>query len=179
VLWHSVNNKLQNHIKVWTCYIISMPSGGLVIIQSSNQSVTSALGWRKSTVNNGEKPSEDFISRSLWNSLTYRCWAKRSPNKHLFASLFNVSGRGKLQRSSLIRKTLEMETSEISVGLGNLHFGRSIEDLCKFREVWLQWRFRWWSAGIWLPADLREDEAIVINEPHQRGSAKSLVNIWN
>jgi hypothetical protein len=38
-------------MQVWTCYIISMPSGGLVIIQSSNQSVTSALGWRKSTVN--------------------------------------------------------------------------------------------------------------------------------
>jgi hypothetical protein len=35
----------------WTCYIINMPSGGLVTIQSSNQSVTSAFGWRKSIVN--------------------------------------------------------------------------------------------------------------------------------
>jgi hypothetical protein len=34
-----------------TCYIISMPRGGLVIIESSNQSVTSVLGWRKLTVN--------------------------------------------------------------------------------------------------------------------------------
>jgi hypothetical protein len=41
-------------MQVWTCYMINMPSGRLVIIQSSNQSVTSALGWWKSTVNRNE-----------------------------------------------------------------------------------------------------------------------------
>jgi hypothetical protein len=51
-------------MQVWTCYIISMPSGGLVIIQSSNQSVTSALGWRKSTVNT--RVGEEFIMVGGW-----------------------------------------------------------------------------------------------------------------
>jgi hypothetical protein len=36
---------------VWTCYIISMPSGGLVANHNRNQYITSTLGWRKFTVN--------------------------------------------------------------------------------------------------------------------------------
>jgi hypothetical protein len=39
------------HIQRWTCYIISMPSGGLVPKWSSNHNITSVLGWRKSTAN--------------------------------------------------------------------------------------------------------------------------------
>jgi hypothetical protein len=39
------------HIKWWTCYIISMPSGGLVPKWSSNHNITSVLGWQKSTAN--------------------------------------------------------------------------------------------------------------------------------
>jgi hypothetical membrane protein len=39
------------HMQMWTCYIISMPSGELVPNQSSNQNVTSDLGVLKSTAN--------------------------------------------------------------------------------------------------------------------------------
>jgi hypothetical protein len=38
-------------MQVWTCYIISMPSGGLVANHNRNQCITSTLGWRKFTVN--------------------------------------------------------------------------------------------------------------------------------
>jgi hypothetical protein len=37
-------------MQVWTCYIISMPSGGLVTNHNPNQCITSTLGWRKFTV---------------------------------------------------------------------------------------------------------------------------------
>jgi hypothetical protein len=39
------------HIQWWTCYIIGMPSGGLVPKRSSNHNITSVLGWRKLTAN--------------------------------------------------------------------------------------------------------------------------------
>jgi hypothetical protein len=35
----------------WTCYIISVPSGGLVTNHNRNQCITSTLGWRRFTVN--------------------------------------------------------------------------------------------------------------------------------
>jgi hypothetical protein len=38
-------------MQVWTSYIISMPSGGLVANHNRNQCITSTLGWRKFTVN--------------------------------------------------------------------------------------------------------------------------------
>jgi hypothetical protein len=38
-------------MQVWTCYIISMPSGRLVANHNRNQCITSTLGWRKFTVN--------------------------------------------------------------------------------------------------------------------------------
>jgi hypothetical protein len=38
-------------MQVWTCCIISMPSGGLVANHNRNQCITSTLGWRKFTVN--------------------------------------------------------------------------------------------------------------------------------
>jgi hypothetical protein len=41
----------QMHIRSWTCYIISVPSGELVANHNWNQCITSTLGWRKFTVN--------------------------------------------------------------------------------------------------------------------------------
>jgi hypothetical protein len=41
----------QIHIRSWTFYIISVPSGGLVANHNLNQCITSTLGWRKFTVN--------------------------------------------------------------------------------------------------------------------------------
>jgi hypothetical protein len=46
-----VNNKLKIDMQVWTCYIISMPSAGLVANNNWNQCITSTLGWRKFTIN--------------------------------------------------------------------------------------------------------------------------------
>jgi hypothetical protein len=41
----------QIHIRSWTCYIISVPSGRLVANHNRNQCITSTLGWRKFTIN--------------------------------------------------------------------------------------------------------------------------------
>jgi hypothetical protein len=41
----------QMHIRSWTCYIISVPSGGLVTNHNRNQCIRTTLGWRKFTVN--------------------------------------------------------------------------------------------------------------------------------
>jgi hypothetical protein len=41
----------QMHKWSWTCYIISVPSGGLVANHNRNQCISSTLGWRKFTVN--------------------------------------------------------------------------------------------------------------------------------
>jgi hypothetical protein len=41
----------QMHIRCWTCYIISVPSGGLVENHKRNQCIKITLGWRKFTVN--------------------------------------------------------------------------------------------------------------------------------
>jgi hypothetical protein len=48
-----------------------MPGGGLVIIKSSNQSVTSALGCWKSTVNSGE-PHSRLLHRNPRGKATHR-----------------------------------------------------------------------------------------------------------
>jgi hypothetical protein len=42
-------------MQVWTCYIITMPSGGLVANHNRSQCITSTLGWRKFTVNSASR----------------------------------------------------------------------------------------------------------------------------
>jgi hypothetical protein len=54
----------QMHIRSWTCYVISVPSGGLVVNHNRNQCITSTLGWRKFTINISPilKPCSSSIS---------------------------------------------------------------------------------------------------------------------
>jgi hypothetical protein len=47
----------QMHIRSWTCYIISVPSGWLVANHNRNQCITSTLGWWKFTVNTRPRAS--------------------------------------------------------------------------------------------------------------------------
>jgi hypothetical protein len=46
------------HIWSWTCYIISVPSGGLVANHNRNQWITNTLGWRKFTINNHQTAAQ-------------------------------------------------------------------------------------------------------------------------
>jgi hypothetical protein len=56
-------------MQVWTCYIISMPSGGLVANHNRNQCITSTLGWWKFTINIDDKGGENMSIESLFNLL--------------------------------------------------------------------------------------------------------------
>jgi hypothetical protein len=49
-------------MQVWTCYIISMPSGRLVANRNRNQCITSTLGWRKLNVNTSLNRSDRWAA---------------------------------------------------------------------------------------------------------------------
>jgi hypothetical protein len=70
-----VNNKLQNRHEVWTCYVISMPSGGLVANHNRNQCITSTQGWPKFTVNISPmlKPCSSSSKFSMDISIAFHC----------------------------------------------------------------------------------------------------------
>jgi hypothetical protein len=53
---------------VWTCYIISIPSGGLVANHNRNQCIISTLGWWKFTVNNRQQTAPGIGStQAIWS----------------------------------------------------------------------------------------------------------------